>query len=169
VCGSRLDRDRTVDELVHEGALIPVHLGPRKTLFHMPASAHRYLEVGTITRSVKFLGPLDSLLWDRRAVREIFGFDYIWEVYKRPQDRRWGYYVLPVLWGDRLVARIDSRLENGTWKIAGWWWEDNVRLTSDLLSAVRSGARRFSRYLGASGVEVGESVEPRARAALAGE
>lgn len=169
VCGSRVDRDRAVDDLVQEGALRPVQVGPRKTLFHMPASAEGYLEAEPVIRSVKFLGPLDSLLWDRRAVREIFDFDYIWEVYKKPQDRRWGYYVLPVLWGDRFVARIDSRLERGTWSVRQWWWEKDVRVTSDLLAALRTAARRFSRYLGASAVEIGEAVEPRARTALAQE
>jgi uncharacterized protein YcaQ len=90
-------------------------------------------------------------------------------VYKKPQDRRWGYYVLPVLWGDRFVARIDSRLERGTWSVRQWWWEKDVRVTSDLLAALRTAARRFSRYLGASAVEIGEAVEPRARTALAQE
>lgn len=167
VCGTPLDRKQAIQNLVEEGALLPVEVGARKTLFHMPASAKPYLDAGPVTRSIKFLGPLDSLLWDRRAVREVFGFDYIWEVYKRPQDRRWGYYVLPVVWGDRFVARIDSRLENGTWKIAGWWWEDEVRVTADLLAALRSAAGRFVRYLDASAVEVSDAVEPRARAALA--
>lgn len=167
VCGTPMDRKRTIHDLVDTGALIPVEVGPRKTLFHMPAGARRYLDAGPVTRSVRFLGPLDSLLWDRKAVREIFGFDYIWEVYKRPQDRRWGYYVLPVIWGDRFVARIDSRLENGTWTIVGWWWEDEARVSVDVLSSLRSAAGRFVRYLRASRVEVSEAVEPRARAALA--
>lgn len=166
VCGARPDRDRAVRELVDAGDLIPARVGPRQVPFHLPASAVPYLGGGPVVRSVRFLGPLDSLLWDRRAVREIFGFDYIWEVYKKPQDRRWGYYVLPVLWGDRFVARIDSRFENGTWRIARWWWEEDVRVTVDLLAAVRSASRRFSRYLGAFAIEISESVEPRVRAAL---
>ena len=59
-----------------------------------------------------------------------------------------------------------SRFENGTGRIARWWWEEDVRVTVDLLAAVRSASRRFSRYLGAFAIEISESVEPRVRAAL---
>ena len=53
-------------------------------------------------------------------------FDYVWEVYVPEQKRRWGYYVLPVLFGDRLVGRIEPRLDRATktLRILGIWWED---------------------------------------------
>lgn len=168
VCGDRKRRDTTIQELVEAGALLPVLIGTRKTLFHMPAAASQYLDRSPVGSSIRFLGPLDSLLWDRRAVREIFGFDYIWEVYKKPEDRRWGYYVLPVLYGDRFVARVDSRLEGSIWKISQWWWEGDARITVDLLAAVRAGAARFARYLSASQVEVSLDVDARTRRALGG-
>lgn len=166
VCGSRADRDRAVGELTESGALIPVKVGSRGQLFHMAAGAAEFLEREPPRRSVTFLGPLDSLLWDRKALQTIFGFDYIWEVYKKPEHRRWGYYVLPVLAGERFVARVDSRLQNGTWCIARWWWEDGIRINAELLLSLRSAARRFARYLGADGVEIGTSVDSRTRSAL---
>jgi uncharacterized protein YcaQ len=93
----------------------------------------------------------------------------VWEVYKKPHDRRWGYYVLPVLSGSRFVGRIDSRLENGVWKVAQWWWEDDVRVTLDMLALLRSASRRFARYLGAVSIEVSDQIEPRTRSALRGQ
>ena len=48
--------------------------------------------------------PFDNLLWDRAFVRRLFGFDHLIEVYKRPHERVYGYYVLPLLLGDRLVG-----------------------------------------------------------------
>jgi uncharacterized protein YcaQ len=53
-------------------------------------------------------------------------FDYVWEVYVPAVKRRWGYYVLPLLFGDRLVGRIEPRIERkaDTLRIAGLWWED---------------------------------------------
>jgi hypothetical protein len=74
---------------------------------------------------VAFLAPLDPLVWDRDLLRSLYDFDYIWEVYVPEAKRRWGYYVLPILFGDRLVGRIEPRLERktGILRIAGLWWE----------------------------------------------
>jgi uncharacterized protein YcaQ len=54
------------------------------------------------------LSPLDRLVFDRRRMREIFAFDYQLEMYKPKAFRRWGYYALPVLHGDRLVGKVDA-------------------------------------------------------------
>ena len=57
----------------------------------------------------------------------MFDFDYLWEVYVPEAKRRWGYYVLPVLYGDRLVGRIEPKLERkaSTLRVHGLWWEDS--------------------------------------------
>ena len=80
---------------------------------------------GGVDAGVAFLAPLDPLCWDRDLLRRLYGFDYVWEVYVPAAKRRWGYYVLPVLYGDRLVGRIEPRIERraGTLRIAGLWWE----------------------------------------------
>ncbi len=73
-----------------------------------------------------FLAPLDPLVWDRDFLRAAFDFDYVWEVYVPEAKRRWGYYVLPILFGDRLVGRIEPRLERktGDLRVIGLWWEE---------------------------------------------
>ena len=60
---------------------------------------------------VTFLAPLDPFVWDRDFLRRLYDFDYVWEVYVPERKRRWGYYVLPVLFGDRLVGRIEPRID----------------------------------------------------------
>jgi uncharacterized protein YcaQ len=74
---------------------------------------------------VAFLAPLDPLCWDRDLLRRLFRFDYVWEVYVPAPKRRWGYYVLPILYGDRFVGRIEPRIEKRarTLRIVGVWWE----------------------------------------------
>ena len=74
---------------------------------------------------VTFLAPLDPLCWDRELLRPLYGFDYVWEVYVPEARRRWGYYVLPLLFGDRLVGRIEPRIDHqtGTVTILRLWWE----------------------------------------------
>jgi uncharacterized protein len=86
--------------------------GPRRPRGHEPG--------------VAFIAPLDPLVWDRHVLRPLFGFDYIWEVYVPERKRRWGYYVLPILFGDRLVGRIEPRIDRraGSLRVLGLWWED---------------------------------------------
>jgi uncharacterized protein YcaQ len=122
---------------VANGSLVPVAIegirGPRFVLSEeLPRleQAEREVAAGTppggSAPGVAFLAPLDPLVWDRDFLRTLYGFDYIWEVYVPAAKRRWGYYVLPVLFGDRLVGRIEPRIERrtGTLRIAGLWWEE---------------------------------------------
>ena len=94
------------------------------------AKAEREIRDGTppggAEPAVAFLAPLDPFVWDRDLLRRLFCFDYIWEVYVPEPKRRWGYYVLPILYGDRLVGRIEPRIERraGDLRVAGMWWED---------------------------------------------
>ena len=78
------------------------------------------------TPGVAFLAPLDPLAWDRDLLLRLFDFDYRWEVYVPAAKRRWGYYVLPLLYGDRFVGRIEPRIDRakGTLRVIGLWWED---------------------------------------------
>src|SRR5450759_1520451 len=72
-----------------------------------------------------FIAPLDPLLWDRGVLVPLYGFDYRWEVYTPAAKRRWGYYVLPILFGDRLVGRIEPRIDRAgkAVHILGLSWE----------------------------------------------
>jgi uncharacterized protein len=74
---------------------------------------------------VAFLAPLDPIAWDRDLLLRLWDFDYRWEVYVPGPKRRWGYYVLPLLHGDRLVGRIELRADRPakTLRVLGLWWE----------------------------------------------
>ena len=78
---------------------------------------------------VAFLAPLDPFVWDRDLLRALYDFDYVWEVYVPAAKRRWGYYVLPILFGDRLVGRIEPRIDRraGVLRVLGLWWEAGLR------------------------------------------
>jgi len=124
-------------ELVARGEIVPVAVeGVKGERFvvdsELPILEQAGREVaageppGGVARGVAFLAPLDPLCWDRDLLRKLFDFDYVWEVYVPAAKRRWGYYVLPILFGDRLVGRIEPRIERraGTLRMAGLWWED---------------------------------------------
>ncbi|TME09185.1 MAG: winged helix-turn-helix domain-containing protein [Chloroflexi bacterium] len=167
-CGNSAENKLAIAQLVEEGVLTPVLVGEKKLPYYILTSTLDLLDVSLPTPRMILLGPLDSMLWDRKTLRYIFDFDYVWEVYKPEKLRRWGYYVLPVFYGDRFVARLDSRLEKGVWTIARWWWEDDVSPDAGMLDALRVAVERFIYYLRADGVIVGEGVDERVREAVVG-
>src|SRR5262249_53395766 len=121
--GSSASRRALLDELTAEGVLARVEIegvkGPRWLL-----AAEKPLldDPPAPPRTATLLAPLDPLLWDRRLVRELFGFEYIWEIYTPPAKRKDGAYVLPVVYGDRLAGRIEPRhdRDGGTIRILMW-------------------------------------------------
>ena len=116
----------------------------------------------TTTDEAVFLAPLEHVSARGRA-KDLFGFDYIWEVYKPEHQRRFGYYTLPVLWGDRLVARFDSKLDRttNTFVILGLWLEDEALGTDEAFAeALAGGLARFVRFLGASKLDAQAIREP---------
>ncbi|HEX6480383.1 MAG TPA: crosslink repair DNA glycosylase YcaQ family protein [Ktedonobacteraceae bacterium] len=157
--GSSVESNLALEQLVESGVLIPVQVGEKQWPYYMPAALLNLLDAPLPEPRIIFLGPLDSMLWDRKAIRQIFDFDYIWEVYKPEKVRKWGYYVLPVFYGDRFIARVDSRLEKGIWTISRWWWEPNIPLNADLLDALRMAFESFLQYLHADGINLAEGVD----------
>ncbi|HJT55307.1 MAG TPA: crosslink repair DNA glycosylase YcaQ family protein [Ktedonobacteraceae bacterium] len=166
--GSAAEGNLAREQLVESGVLTPVQVGEKQWPYYMPTSLLGLLDAPLPEPRVIFLGPLDSLLWDRRAVRQVFDFDYVWEVYKPEKLRKWGYYVLPVFYGDRFIARVDSRLEKGIWTISRWWWEPDISLDADLLDALRVAIENFLYYLRADGIHLAEGVDMAVREIVLG-
>jgi uncharacterized protein YcaQ len=107
--------------------------------------------------SVAFLPPFDALIWDRGLLGSLFGFDYVWELFFPPSKRRWGWYVLPILFRDRFVGRIEPRIdrEGGRVQVLRLWWEDGFapRRADGFVDAMRAALRAYLRFAGVSRVE----------------
>jgi len=150
---STLSRVRTSalpDELVREGALeeVAVSGSPRRYLAPRGFLRREFPEPDA---RMRILGPLDPVLWDRELVRVAFGFDYVWEVYKPPAQRKWGWYVCPLLHRGRLVGRLEARVRDGELRVDNLWREPGVKLDDTALDealarhAVACGARLARR------------------------
>ena len=116
----------------------------------------------TTTEEVVFLAPLDHVSARGRA-KVLFGFDYVWEVYKPGHQRKFGYYTLPILWGDRLVARFDSKLDRttNTFIILGLWLEEKALGKDEAFAdALARGFARFITFLGASSMDAKAIPDP---------
>ena len=122
----------------------------------------------TTDEEATFLSPLDPVSARGRA-KPLFGFDYVWEVYKPAHQRRWGYYTLPILWGDRLVARFDSKLDRSTEHarhqrpVAGG---RRSPATPDFAAALAGGWLGSARFLDAKRVDAAAVTQPTLRTAL---
>jgi uncharacterized protein YcaQ len=106
------------------------------------------------------IAPLDNLIWDRQLTRWIFDFNYIWEVYKPKAKRQYGYYVLPVIYGDRFVARFDPSFDKKKQllTINNWWWEEGVNLNEEMEAALIDCFQAFTGYLDATEILVVEKI-----------
>ena len=144
-------------ELVARGEIVPVAVEGLRGHRYIPAPSLPLLDLaeaelaaegepghpwaagrpGDRAPAVAFLAPLDPLAWDRDLLLRLYGFDYRWEVYVPAPKRRWGYYVLPLLYGDRLVGRIEPRIDRkaGVLRVLDLWWEDGF----DPLDAAHEG------------------------------
>ena len=162
--------------MVAEGDLIEVRVEGWKAVHYAPGSdagvlaevsagrvpkAWTPLATSTAEEAV-FLAPLEPVSARGRA-KALFGVDYVWEVYKPEHQRKFGYYTLPVLWGDRLVARFDSKLDRttNTLVILGLWLEDEALGTDEAFAeALAGGFARLVRFLGASKLDATAIREP---------
>jgi uncharacterized protein YcaQ len=157
------------DQAMRDGTLIQVQVegwrGPRWALAE-DAGTLESIDRGRVPRGWRplettteeeatFLSPLDPVSARGRA-KPLFDFDYKWEVYTPEPQRKFGYYALPVLWGDRLVARFDTRLDRASSKLRllGMWFEDDALATDPaFLEAFARGIERFGLFLSATGLD----------------
>ena len=177
--GSTAERARRTARLVEEGRLVPVDVEGLKYTRYVVAEDEPLLAATadptpTTGPGAAFLAPLDPIVWDRRMLRELWGFDYLWEVYVPEAKRRWGYYVLPILFGDRFVGRIEPRLDraSATLRILGVWFEAGFEPIESpgFVPALADAVEAYRAFVGASRVgwprtRVGRSIAAAVRAA----
>lgn len=151
------------EELVESGAIVPVEIeGIRPSRF-VPGNEVSLLQSPPDPEpSVSFLPGLDPLIWDTAFLQKLYDYTYVWEVYIPPARRRWGYYVLPLHFRDRFVAKFEPRIDRkaGTVKILGLTWEDgfNPRREEGFVEAMREALGAYVRFAKARRVEWPEDL-----------
>lgn len=97
---------------------------------------------------MRLLAPFDPIVWDRRRTRALFGFDYTFEAFTPAPRRQYGYYVLPILEGDRLVGRADPERDGARLRLRRVWWEPGIRPTAARLRALDEALERLATCCG---------------------
>jgi uncharacterized protein len=103
---------------------------------------------------VFLLAPLDPVIYDRQRNRELFDFDYTWEVYVPEEKRKWGYYVLPILQGDKIIGRVQPKIDrkNKILNIVSLTFEQ-VKINSKLHKQIQVRIDEMAAFLGATRVD----------------
>lgn len=162
------ERKAALSRLFKQGKVIEIRVDEIKFPLYMRSDdwlpLNKTLDSSTPLPRAVIIAPLDNLLWDRRFVKELFDFHYVWEVYKPVAERRYGYYVLPILYGDRFVARFEpgQDKESGVLIIKNWWWEPGVNQSERMRFALIHCFKRFLNYLGADNLQVDNNAKEQA-------
>lgn len=162
---SAKERRDTVQELVSSGAILPVEIEGVAREYYILASDHekllKHIELtaqldGAEEDMVHFLPPLDNLLWSRQRLEDLFDFTYRWEIYTPASKRKYGYYAMPILAGDRLVGRMDPRLdrENQHLHVQLLQFEPELEDKRTLKKSVHDAIKRFAKTHGAESYSI---------------
>lgn len=152
---------KTLDALTHENQLIPVEIvdgeTPLKGEFYLHADDFPLLEAlerGRFIPRTALLSPFDNLICDRDRTEQLFDFHYRIEIYVPAKKRQYGYYVLPILHGDRFIGRINAKMERkkGQLHIFDVYAEDNAPTNATTVDALRKEIYALATFLDAKDI-----------------
>jgi uncharacterized protein YcaQ len=130
--------------LVDEGLLREVHVDDGGAPFYVDADA----ELGGDPAPPVLVSPFDNLVWDRPLLERVFGFRHVIEVYKREPERIYGYYVLPLVAGDRFLGRADLKADRGEGVLHVKAFHPEPRVRGNVLDRLERAAHRLARTIG---------------------
>jgi len=148
-------RQEAFKALHHEGLIEKIHVeGIDYDFYIAKEDMHLLEDKKRYVRRVSFIAPLDNFIWDRNLIEALFGFHYRWEVYTPEKDRQYGYYVLPVLYGDKFIGRIEPVFEKKTRNlhIRALWLDHYPD------KAFKKAIIKFKKFLGAESISYGDKT-----------
>lgn len=146
------ERKEIFKQLLNEGKILEITVEGIKDQLYCLATDRDILETimkePELKARCELIAPLDNLLWDRRLIKALFDFDYKWEVYTPVAQRKFGYYVLPLLYGDRFIGRVEAirDREEQTLVVKNIWYETGVKLTKKLEAAIDKCFQKFAGF-----------------------
>ncbi|MBQ6478729.1 MAG: YcaQ family DNA glycosylase [Erysipelotrichaceae bacterium] len=153
-------RRRTLTYLTEKGSILPVIVEGIKVPFYYRFEDDLLMreileEQADLRPRMSFLAPLDPLLWDKGLILSLWDFHYSWEIYTPAEKRRYGYYTLPILFGERFVGRIEAVADRREriLRVKGFWWEPDVRKTKKMHVALQKTLRNFAKFNKCQGID----------------
>ena len=148
------ERKAVIERFVAQGKVVKITVTDMKDALYLTTDNYQRLlavkDKPINTEQVRFIAPLDNVIWDRKFVKEIFDFEYIWEVYKPEKLRLYGYYVLPILLGDKFIARFEpdrDKTRQDTLQISKIWFESEGDKTPEIEDMIATEVQRYNSLL----------------------
>ncbi|MHA2104433.1 MAG: DNA glycosylase AlkZ-like family protein [Candidatus Hodarchaeales archaeon] len=110
--------------------------------------------------NIRAICPLDPIIHERELTRQLFNFDYVWEIYKKPEQRKWGYYVYPLLYQDKFIGRFEVTIKKGEEEIKffNFQKEKSTRIHSEHKQALNNLINRWVNMIGAKGYSIDDTL-----------
>lgn len=142
-------RSSTLQSLVEKNRIEEIQIEGIKEPFYISAKNKKYMKNQATGSYVRFVAPLDNIMWDRQMLEMLFGITYRWEVYTPVEKRKHGYYVLPVLYNGQFIARFEAEpiRKTGEFIIKNWWWEPKVEPNDEMREMIVNEIARFTEFL----------------------
>lgn len=143
-------RNAAFTELLEEGKILEIQAEGIKDILYCRAEdfylLERVLHEETFRARCEVIAPLDCMMWDRKLIRALFDFDYKWEIYTPQSQRKFGFYVLPILYGERFIGRLEAVADQkmSTLTVKNIWYEEGIRQTKTLQKAVEGCVKRLA-------------------------
>ncbi|MGN7358932.1 winged helix-turn-helix domain-containing protein [Paenibacillus sp. SAF-054] len=147
-------RNEVFRQLLHEARIVAVAVEHMKDMLYCLAEDVPLVEAVLLNPEPKLrcelVAPLDNFIWDRKLISQLFGFDYTWEIYTPAAKRKFGYYVLPLLYGESFIGRAEIIVERktGTLVVKNIWYEKGVKQTTHLRTALNKCIQKFALWSG---------------------
>ncbi|MBP3657149.1 MAG: YcaQ family DNA glycosylase [Clostridia bacterium] len=151
----RLDtqaRNEAFAQLLAQGEIFPVEVEGIRGPMYCRERDRQTLALAVSDTALKprceAIAPLDPMMWDRKLIRALFGYEYSWEIYTPAEKRKYGYYVLPLLYGEGFAGRVEAARDEkaGVLRVKHIWLEDGVRRTKKLDAAICSCMKRLAKF-----------------------
>ncbi|MCR5324564.1 MAG: winged helix DNA-binding domain-containing protein [Lachnospiraceae bacterium] len=147
--------------LVETGKICPVTVEGIKPLFYYRSEDEGLMQDvvdgnADLKPRMSFIAPLDPLFWDKALILALWDFKYSWEIYTPVDKRRYGYYTLPILFGDRFVGRIEAipDRKEGILRVKGLWWETGIHEKGKLKDSLNRTLKKFAVFNNCKSVEM---------------
>lgn len=155
------DRMQAINSLLERDEIAEVKIADIDEIFYMTRQEQAILEDRKEYKEAAVIAPLDNLIWDRKLISRLFNFDYKWEVYTPAKDRKYGYYVLPVIYAGRFIARFEPIMNRKTKEllIQNWWWEKDIIINQEMKEALIRCITDFAKFLDAHKISLSNTLD----------
>ena len=152
--GLKKQMSQTVADFVEEGMLLELEVNGQ--IYYATPQTLNVIDQGLPSSKLRILSPFDNAVIQRKRLASLFDFDYQIECYVPKAKRKYGYFCLPILRGNRFVARLDAKADRktGVFHVMNLYLERGVRNSEAFLSALRAELKRFAKFDSCNSVEI---------------